>query len=145
MYALRSLWMCLVALNFAVSVSAQQKKKISEVQVIKFDNYDAAHGEQHIYKETFPDSVEAPRYDVAFAIQNFHFPPANDTLTKILAGKSTPQFLPAEKDAANRLVRYYRNTKENYEFEYNSEGNLRYIKRWGAKHVTAQITFIYVH
>jgi YD repeat-containing protein len=135
----------LVVLYFSSSSFAQQKKKITEIQVIKFDNYDAANGEQKIYKETFPDSINAPQYNIAFAMLNFHFPPANDTLTKILAGKKTPEFMPVQKDAENRIVRYYRNAKENYEFEYNSEGNLRYIKRWGAKHVTAQITFIYVH
>jgi YD repeat-containing protein len=136
--------MCLVVLFFATS-SFAQNKKISEVQVIKFDNYAEAHGDQNIYKQTFPDSIDAPKYDAAFAIQHFQFPPANDTLTKTLSGKKTPQFMPAQKDAEGRIVRYYRNAKENYEFEYNSEGNLRYIKRWGAKHVTAQITFIYVH
>jgi hypothetical protein len=144
MIKVRQIAMSLVLLVF-YSSSFAQRKKISEVQVIKFDNYDEARGEQKIYTQTFPDSIDAPKYDVAFAIQNFHFPPSNDTLTKILAGKKTPQFMPAQKDAENRIVRYYRNAKENFEFEYNSEGNLRYIKRWGAKHITAQVTFIYVH
>ncbi len=145
-HTLTSVFFALLFLIPLCQSFAQQKKKIREVQVIKFDNYDeTAKGEQKVYNETFPDSVEAPLFDAAFAVQKFNFPPANDTLKKILAGQKTPQYMPAQKDPANRLVRYYRNAKENYEYEYNSEGNLRYIKRWGAKHVTAQMTFIYVH
>lgn len=114
------------------------------MEVIKFDNY-AGTGEQKLYKQSFPDSVETPVFDLAFAIKHFNFPPANDTLSKLLSDKKGPQYKPAQFDSHKRLVHYYRNAKENYEFEYNAYGNLQYIKRWGVKHVTAQMTFIYVY
>ena len=141
-----SCYCILVALQLcAFDASAQKKRRIHEVEVVKFDNYDAADGEQKLYKEHFADTVPLPVFDLAFALKKFNFPPANDTLRKILSGKPTAAYKPAMFDAKKRLIHYYRNARENYEFEYNSAGNIQYIKRWGAKHVTAQITFIYVY
>jgi hypothetical protein len=125
---------------------AQQTKHVHEVQVIKFDNYDNAAGEQTVFKHVYIDSIEfAPAFDIAFAVKQFNFPTANDTLTKLLAGKTTPQYMPAKRDSRKRLVQYFPSAKEHYDFEYNSFGNLQYIKRWGVKHVTAQMTFIYIY
>jgi hypothetical protein len=120
---------------------------VKEVQVIKFDNYDNVDGEQKIFNHTYPkDTTEmALHFDVAYAVQHFSFPPPNDTLTKLLAHQKTPVYQAAVYDEKKRIQHYYRNAKEHYEFEYNSFGNLQYIKRWGAKHVTAQITFIYLY
>jgi hypothetical protein len=139
LFAGLSLLLCLFSIH-----SFAQQKKLREVEVIKFDNYSGA-GEQKVYKQSFPDSAESPVFNLAFAIKQFGFPPANDTLNKILAGKKTPQYKPAQFDSHKRLLHYYRNAKEHYEFEYNTYGNLQYIKRWGLKHVTAQMTFIYVY
>jgi hypothetical protein len=132
-------------LFYIVPAHAQQKRRIHEVEVVKFDNYDAADGEQKLYKEHFADTIPLPVFDLAFALNHFNFPPANDTLRKILSGKPASAYKPAVFDTKKRLVHYYRNAREHYEFEYNSAGNIQYIKRWGAKHVTAQLTFIYVY
>ena len=137
--------MSLISVLIIGTASAQNKKRIREAEVIKFDNYDAALGEQKIYKEHFPDSIPLPVFDVAFAVKRFNFPPASDTLQKILAGKPATCFKPAQYDSHKRLIHYYRNSHEHFEFEYNSLGHLQYIKRWGVKHVTAQVTFIYIY
>lgn len=140
-------WGLLLCLSFLGSRKscAQVPKKIHEVQVIKFDNYDNVDGEQKIYNQSFSKDTTGLHFDVTFAVKEFHFPPANDTLTKILAHQKGPFFQPPVYDTKKRIVHYYRNAREHYEFEYNSFGNLQYIKRWGAKHVTAQITFIYLY
>jgi hypothetical protein len=136
----------LFALLFCTAPAfAQHKRRIHEVEVVKFDNYDAAEGEQKLYKEHFADTIPLPAFDLAFALKHFNFPPANDTLRNILSGKTAVAYKPAVFDTRKRLIHYYRNAREHYEFEYNTAGNIQYIKRWGAKHVTAQLTFIYVY
>jgi|GEM_PF-2689035 hypothetical protein len=129
-------------------IAQEQKKQIVEVSVIKFDNYDSV-GEQKIFFQRYlQDSLKrdvAPLFDAAFAIQHFKFPPVSDTLSGVLAHKAVPVFKPAEYDSRKRLVHYYRSPVEHYIFEYNSAGNLAGIQRWGVKHKTAQITFIYIY
>ena len=131
------------------SFAQGKKKQIHEVSVVKFDNYAKADGEQKIFSKRYLQDTTgtdvAPVFDILYSVSNFSFPPANDTLLNTLAHKPTPQFKPAEFDPQKRLTGYYRSAFEHYTFEYNSFGNLVYIKRWGAKHVTAQMTFIYYY
>jgi hypothetical protein len=140
-------------LAFVLSCSSfvaaqEQKKQIVEVSVIRFDNYANVGEEKIFFQRYLQDSLKrdvAPLFDIAFAIQHFKFPPASDTLSGVLAHKAVPAFKPAEYDSRKRLVHYYRSPLEHYIFEYNSAGNLAGIQRWGVKHKTAQITFIYIY
>jgi hypothetical protein len=147
---LKLLGLCAALLvGFSVAADAQEKRKIHEVQVIKFDNYGTVHGEEKLMDQRYltdsTGSDPAPVFDAAFSIARFNFPPPNDTLQKTIGRVPTPEYKAAEFDAQKRLTHYYRNAFEHYTFEYNSLGNLQYIKRWGAKHVTAQVTFIYMY
>ncbi|MFI5148100.1 MAG: hypothetical protein ACHQRM_00085 [Bacteroidia bacterium] len=142
--------MFLILFGFVNSLAAQEKMKpIVEVSVIKFDNYDNVDGEQKLFFQRYlQDSLKrdvAPHFDIAFALTHFRFPPPNDTLAGLLAHKKTPACKPAEYDTQKRLVHYYRNPVEHYIFEYNTFGNLASIQRWGVKHKTAQLTFIYIY
>jgi len=128
-------------------LASAQKKPIHEVQVIKFDNYGPVAGEQTIFDQRYLQDTTgldvAPVFDVSYSIAHFSFPPTNDTLMKCLKSSPSTRFKPAVFDSSHRLVEYFRGPVEHYTFEYNAIGNLLYIKRWGAKHVTAQLTFIY--
>jgi hypothetical protein len=146
---LRGIGLCMLSLLTSVVVHAQEKRKIHEVQVIKFDNYGVRPGEEKIFNKRYLQDTTgldvAPVFDISFCVLNFSFPPSSDTLLKTIAHQTTPQFKPAEFDSKKRIVHYYRNAFEHYTFEYNALGNLQYIKRWGAKHVTAQMTFVYFY
>ncbi len=128
-------------------LASAQKKQIHEVQVIKFDNYGPVAGEQKIFDQRYLQDTTgldvAPTFDVSYCIAHFNFPPSNDTLMKSLKSGPGPQYKPAVFDSQHRLVEYFKGPVERYTFEYNAIGNLAYIKRWGAKHITAQLTFIY--
>ncbi|HXC06649.1 MAG TPA: hypothetical protein VNZ86_17955, partial [Bacteroidia bacterium] len=116
------------------SFAQEKPKPITEVSVIKFDNYDKVDGEEKIFFQRYlQDSLRrdvAPVFDALYAIEHFKFPPPSDTLTRLLSHKPATPFKPAEYDTHKRLLQYYRSPVEHYIFEYNTFGNLANIQRW---------------
>lgn len=146
-----------------------QVRQLKSLQVIKFDNYDEVEGEQVVFEKTWKyDSTgkyKPLKFDLKWAIENLKFPHQkpvyfqSDTSSKAqkVSGAPIPgdslvlkkgeivyvSEYPPVKDKVGRVTKYNAGRNIHYQIEYLSNGNIRSIKRLGAKHVTAQVTFIY--